>query len=157
VRTRRTRCTQCGFLGWDVTGPDETTPIGWWELHDYWRNRLSGEPEKGYSVEPDTEYSFTVGCRRGQWRFSTFVKGTDSRMRLVNAETLALDKPRQCPYYMRYEPGFGPDEHKELKRDQDTQKVVWRAALLGALIGASVAIAAQILYIAYGPQPSIMP
>jgi len=58
-----------------------------------------------------------------------------------------IRRSRQCPYYIGYQPAFGPEEHKELKREADANRNIRNAALLGAVIGASVAIIVQLLYI----------
>ena len=140
---RRARCTKCGFLGWDVTGPDGMTPIGWWECRVYWRERLPSSPERGQTVEPDTDYTVTVGCRRNQWIFTAHATSDDAMLKYLRAED--LDQRRKCPYSTRYQPGYGPEEHKELKREGDMRKTAIWSTLGGAAVGAAAAIIAGLL------------
>jgi hypothetical protein len=47
---------------------------------------------------------------------------------------------------MRYEPGFGPEEHKEIQIRAEDRKALVKATLLGAMIGAVAAVVAQLVY-----------
>jgi hypothetical protein len=63
-----------------------------------------------------------------------------------------LRKPRDCSYYIKYEPAYTPEEHKELQREQKTNRLLRNATLLGAAVGGVMgavgAIAAQLIYAA---------
>lgn len=94
--------------------------------------------EATHGYEEVDEYH--VACIRRQWLFSPVVRGD----RYI--ETEAIMQPRPCPYFIKYEPGYSPEEHKELKREARTRRVMLIASLVGAAIGAGAAVIAQVLW-----------
>ncbi len=60
---------------------------------------------------------------------------------------VGLTQPRKCSYYTGYEPGCSPEEHKELRRQAQTDRKLVIATLMGGGLGAVGAIVAQLLYV----------
>lgn len=61
----------------------------------------------------------------------------------VNVDSIR--QPRKCVYYIDYEPGFGPEEHKELKREAETRRTLLISSLYSGLVGAIIGAAAAII------------
>lgn len=57
-----------------------------------------------------------------------------------------------CRYYIKYRPGYDPQEHKKIQWDIENRSAMRKATLMGAAIGAGAAIVSQILYMSYGPK-----
>jgi len=138
-------CTNCGFLYWEFYRPTDGSPTKRVECPTYWRNRIQTKNDLGSLENHETGEGINVRCLRGQWFFAPHIKSPDLDYIDVNR----LVQPRECIFYIKYQPGFSPEEHKELIRDAETRKTVFKAALLGAVIGACAAIFAQILYIVF--------
>jgi hypothetical protein len=140
-RKKLVLCTNCGFFCWHVQHVSGEGPFRLVEISKRFRQEFQSGREKG--GEDDDEY-YNVSCIRGQWIWSPSFKGT---LDYVDAE--GLQKPRKCLFYMNYQPGFGPEEHKMLKRESDTARDMRKATLIGAVIGAVAAILAQMLYMVF--------
>ncbi len=140
-RKKQILCTGCGFLVWGFYDPFEGTRTRVIECPPYWRARIQHEKDLGELEDPHTGERIDLICTRRQWLWSPPV---DTKLGHMDVDTLV--QRRRCGYYVGYEPGFGPEEHKELKRDADTRTAVVRATLIGAGIGAAAAIVAQVLY-----------
>jgi len=136
-------CTNCGFLCWRYAPPDEVGPSSIAECPPYWRTRIQTSKDLGPSQDPETGEIVTINCIRRQWIFAPHIKS--SELDYIDVNTLT--KPRKCPYYINYQPGFRPEEHKELKREAETRITIRKATLLGAIIGSCAAIIAQLLYV----------
>ena len=52
---------------------------------------------------------------------------------------------RECKFFFDYEPGCSPAEHKELKRERETRRILLIGMLAAAVIGAAAAIVAQLI------------
>ena len=144
-REKQVLCTKCGFLGWVFYPPDDGKPVRRSECSSYWRTRIQTSKDFGSMEDPETHESVNIVCIRGQWTFAQHMKSTE--LGYIDADTLI--QPRKCAYYIGYQPGFSPEEHKELKRDAETRTALVKATLLGAAIGATAAIIAQLLYIIF--------
>ena len=129
-------CSKCGFLGWRT--PDE-------EGNDFldrktecvqtYRESFQKGVKKGDALDERNETCY-IHCMRTQWYMGYgFVTADEIR------------KPRSCLYFIRYLPGYGPDEHKELKRSSEERATLVNTSLLSAAIGAVAAIAAQLLFV----------
>ena len=148
-KRKQVLCTNCGFFCWHFSVGNGEGPTRITENPPYWRKRIQTTKDIGLSVEPETGEDVRVSCIRNQWVFAPHIKS--SRDNYVNMD--ALTQTRKCPYYIRYEPGFGPEEHKELKREAETTKTIRKTMIIGAIIGASVAIIVQLLYVLFAPSP----
>lgn len=148
-KRRQVICTNCGFLSWCFSLPDGEGPTRVIECPPYWRKRIQDSKDLGSLVSPTTGEDITIHCIRRQWFFNPSIKSTDDNYIDVNCLTVY----HKCLYYIKYDPGFGPEEHKELKSQDDTRKTVFKAALIGAIIGASAAIFTQILYLLLSKSP----
>ena len=104
---------------------------------DFQSGKMGGTEEDGEMQE-----YYQIHCLRRQWVYGPYVKAGPYYL-----DADAVRQPRQCMYFMDYQPGFGPEEHKELKREWDNRKAIRNAALIGTGIGALAAIIAQILYV----------
>ncbi|MCJ7633699.1 hypothetical protein MUP77_15075 [Candidatus Bathyarchaeota archaeon] len=142
-KRKQVLCTNCGFFCWHVQHESGEGSVRFVEIGVRFRQEFQAANPRYKSVGADNEYSeeYRVYCLRRQW----FLGQLDGRPEYVNADDIR--KSRQCPYYITYQPAFGPEEHKELKREAETNRTVRNAVLLGAVIGAGAAIVAQVLYI----------
>jgi hypothetical protein len=139
-------CSECGFLGWRTELPDGSwKPDKLSECGLHARQSLQAGEFNGEDNDYETGESYKLHCLRLQWTLLPHARS--QKMRWVDAN--AIRQPRRCAYFIKYEPGFGPDEHKELKRDDETRRAIRNATLLGAAIGASAAIIAQLLYVLF--------
>ena len=134
-------CTDCGFLGWQSSNSDDGTITGKWECNQHRRNLIKTKKELGDNVDPDTGDSINLTCSRSQWFFVTRIGNPTFNFITIDD----LISPRECSLFLKYEPGFKPEEHKELLRDYKTRVIVFKATIIGAIIGAVAAIAAQII------------
>lgn len=139
--SKKVLCSECGFLCWYVSDEsgERTTEVG--TVLKFARKEFQNGESKGRGEIWDSGEYCDLGCVRGLWHW-TYSK--NANLESVNAEELR--KLRGCSYYLRFEPGFSPEEHKELKRESDARKATRDATLLGAGIGAAAAIVAQLIY-----------
>jgi hypothetical protein len=143
-------CTNCGFLSWRFYLPEEDKPSRIAECTPYWRNRIQKEGDLGPPVDPETGEESSLCCICRQWMFFPHMQSPD--LGYIGFEELL--QSRKCPYYVVYQPGFGPEEHKELKREAETRATIRNATIIGAGIGAGAAIITQLLYyILFAPFP----
>lgn len=136
-------CTNCGFFCWLIQHESGEGPFRFEEAGARFRREFQVANPRYKGVGEANEYSevYRIYCLRRQWFFGQL----EGRPEYVNADDIR--KSRQCAYYITYQPAFGPEEHKELKREGETNRTVRNAVILGAIIGASSAIVAQLLYI----------
>jgi len=136
-------CTNCGFFCSHVQHESGEGSVRFVEIGTRFRQEFQVANPHYKATDIDLEYGeeWRVYCLRRQW----FLGQYKGRPEYVNADDIR--KSRQCPYYITYQPAFGPEEHKELKREAETNRTVRNAVLLGAVIGACSAIVAQVLYI----------
>lgn len=142
-KRKQVLCTNCGFFCWCVQHESGEGLSRFVEMGTRFRKGFQATNPLYKAVDIDSEYheEHRVYCLRRQW----FLGQYKGRPEYVNADDIR--KSRQCPYYIAYQPAFGPEEHKELKREAETNRTVRNAVLLGAVIGAGSAIVAQVLYI----------
>ena len=138
-------CTKCGFLSWSVSHvlDERGETIRHSEIGDFWRKRLSIGTDPGISEDTEAQEEYRASCLREQWVFTRNAR-QDKEIRYADLKSLAV--PRQCPYFFKYQPGFSPVEHKEIQREAETRNTTFRATIWGAIIGATAAILAQVLY-----------
>jgi hypothetical protein len=147
-KRKQVLCSNCGFLCWYIQHASGEGPYRLEEVRKRARNDFQAGTFNGTSEDQETEEDYQFHCLRRQW---VWAPGSKLRPDYVEAEDVR--KKRQCVYYIEYQPAFGPEEHKELKREAETRATILRAALLGALIGAAAAIIAQLLYAFFVPFP----
>ncbi len=142
---KKVSCANCGFLHWAISDARDEfgATIRRTELIEYWRSRLLGGGHFDGSSQ-ENEDVFTISCLRNQWIFSKSIPSSNKDVRY--ADTKALSSIRKCLYFMRYEPGFGPEEHKDIQARAQDRGALFKATLIGAIIGAIAAIAAQLIY-----------
>jgi len=143
---KKVTCTNCGFFCWDVSDiRDElSNTLRYDELHYFWRNEESLAKSRGTFDDDSLNESNRIKCLRNQWIFSVEAKD-DGKHHWANTNSIASE--RRCVYYDKYQPGFSPEEHKELQREANTTRTIRNATLWGAVIGAIAAIVAQLLYV----------
>jgi hypothetical protein len=137
-------CSQCGFFGWRVIDSIneriklEVSP----EIDQLTRDRFQRGECKGFEDDDESGETSVINCYRSQWHHSPYF--------VVNAwnllDTDTIRQLKKCHFYIKYQPGFNPSEHKEIKRDQETKRVIMVSSLLGAAIGAAAAIITQLIY-----------
>ncbi len=130
------RCADCGFLS--LLPPEEfrgkTSAMG----IDFYGDCTKFGREGATQERHKNPQRFT--CRRLQW-------STDFPKELTPSQIFNLIKQeRECLFFMLYQPGYTPDEHRELQREKTNQRTLLRASILGAVIGASAAILAQLIW-----------
>ncbi len=135
-------CSNCGFFCWSThsIGYIKGSPARIDEINSYFRNNFQqgsfdGVYEDGDRIEISEPY-----CLRNQWVWAPDIQAEPY------SDSAKMRVARYCIYYIRYQPGFHPEEHKELERDAQTRSTVFKATIIGAVIGASAAILAQLLY-----------
>lgn len=145
TKRRTVLCTNCGFLGWQHIAPDgsylsdRVHECGPKARRDFQTRIFNGQAAEDLETHVYSE----LRCSKLQWYLSTAT--TPQTELLLPPETIS--QPRQCPYFVKYQPGYSPEEHKELKRDVATRRTLLIAGLGGAAIGAAAAIIAQFLYV----------
>jgi hypothetical protein len=149
--SKKVLCSNCGFLCWDVSDYRDAvaTTIRWGEIYHFNRKKLVEGTIKAIDDDTELNESYHLSCLRKQWIWSP--GNTDTRYNFVGFGDLQAS--RKCVYYFKYVPGSGPEEHKELKRESDTTRVIRNATLWGAVVGGAMgaagAIAAQLIYAAF--------
>ena len=136
--SKKVQCSGCGFLCWYSRLIEKAR-----ELDEKNRDELrKGIARGGYNFsEGEISIEYLFSCYRKRWTFDVYGDPTYKDVNQINP-------PRECKYFFRYEPGFGPEDHKDLLRDKVARKNVRNAALMGAVIGAAAAIIAQLIYAA---------
>ena len=145
--SKKVLCSECGFLCWHVQHESGEGPIRICTVRSSDRKRFQAGEERGRNEVYDPEHAeiCDLGCLRGLWHWA-YTSNVNSES--VNSEELR--KSRDCSYYIKYEPAYTPEEHKELQRERHTNRLLRNAILLGAAVGGAMgaagAIAAQLIY-----------
>ncbi|MBN2463494.1 MAG: hypothetical protein JXB43_07845 [Dehalococcoidia bacterium] len=134
-------CTNCGFLSWEFYIPEDGTRTKIIECSSSWRNRIQTNKDLGSLEDSETGEGINIFCIRGQWVFSPTIKSQE--INYIDVERLV--QPRDCIFYIKYEPGFSPEEHKELKREAETRRTIIISSLFSGIIGAMIGAAAAII------------
>ena len=142
LKRKQVLCSNCGFLCWFIQHVSGEGPYRLQEVSKHARKDFQATTFSGMEEHPETEEDYTFHCLRRQW---VLTSGSKLRSDYENADDVR--KPRRCVYYIDYQPAFGPEEHKELKREAETRRTIFKATVSGAVIGASAAIIAQLLYL----------
>lgn len=145
-KRKQVLCTKCGFFCWHIQHASREGPSRFGEIYHRFRQgfQAANPNYRDSDIDPEYDEENRINCLRRQWFLAQHREG---RPEYVEADDIR--RLRQCPYYIGYQPAFGPEEHKELKREADANRNIRNAALLGAVIGAGVAIIAQLLYILF--------
>jgi len=146
---RKVSCINCGFLYWQIIGrfsPDISEPYRPEEISEHEREEMKASdiepPYSPYLENEETGGITRLDCLRNQWIMLPKAKRSGYYSSIEE-----VIKNRKCVYYMKYMPGFNPEEHKELQREEKTRKEIFKATLIGAIIGALAAIVAQVMYL----------
>lgn len=132
---KEVRCVDCGFLS--LMPPEEVRHAPDLKLDFYGECTKFGREAVIQRRHKNLQW-FT--CRRLQWE-------TDFPKNLTPAQiSKIIRQERQCLYFIPYQPSYTPDEHRELRREKANQRTLLRATILGAAIGASAAILAQLIW-----------
>ncbi len=145
TKRRMAVCTKCGFLGWQhISHEPPYLSEGLTECSDKERSDFRAFPLD--QLPNDSLFRLhLLGCLALQWAWPRVSRPQDFRSHSEVLET--VQQPRRCRFFIKYQAGYSPQDHKELKRDADTRRTVVKASLIGAVIGAASAIIAQFLYI----------
>jgi hypothetical protein len=143
---KKVTCINCGFLCWDVShiADEFSDSLRHDEMIEIWRNDSLDKIKSGIFEDGIHDENNKISCLRNQWTFGNPIT-EDKKYRYANMESIRT--LRKCVYYVKYQPGFNPEEHKELKREADTTRTIRNATIIGAIIGAVAAIVAQLLYV----------
>lgn len=140
--SKKVLCTECGFLGWI----DDFEKNDWAQRPVAVKN-ISIGPKQREFIQSEVLDGFTtmfkIHCYRVCW---ILVKQGEQNIDFNKLAVSTIIKSRQCPYYIRYRLGYSPAEHKEILNRRETHRAMWVSAAIGAAIGGSIAIAAQIIY-----------
>ena len=139
-KKRQVLCSSCGFFCWQTQHVSGEGPYKWEEVGQSYREGFQAGKYMGQEEDGEAEEFYHVSCLRRQWVWT----GGGSKLRPDYANADDLRKSRRCVYYVSYEPAYGPEEHKELKREAETRRTILisslSSGLIGALIGATAAI-----------------
>ncbi len=100
--------------------------------------------EKFEGISQEVEELFKISCLRNQWLFAKSIPASKD---IRYADIRSLGSKRKCLYFTKYEPGDGPEEHKEIQVREKDRRTIFKATIIGAVIGALAAIFAQIIYV----------
>ncbi len=148
---RKVSCANCGFLYWEMIGEffkDEKLDDSVQEISETEREEIK-DRDTDPSYVPYMENKETGGitrldCLRNQWVILPEAKRSGYYSSIEE-----IIQNRKCVYYMEYIPGFNSEGHKELQREEKTSKTIFKATLIGAIIGASAAIVTQVVYLIF--------
>ncbi len=104
------------------------------ECIPFWRRRIETGKAEGESDDWESHEVAAIHCSRRQWAFSKVIKSDE----LGYVELDVVRQPRQCPYYIKYRPGFGPEEHKELQREANAHNLLLKGMILASAVGAII-------------------
>ena len=148
---RNVSCTNCGFLYWERIGrfpefdEDNLEEGKTKEITERERKEIKDidiePPYTPYIENEETHGIIRLACLRHQWVMLPKAKRSGYYSSIEE-----VIQNRKCAYYMKYIPGFNPEEHKELQKDKQTRETIFKATLIGAIIGALAAILAQVVY-----------
>lgn len=142
-KRKQVLCSDCGFFCWRVQHASGEGPYRFEELGRHTRDDFQVGNFSGSGEDQDSQEYYQVHCLRRQWLWSQYIKKAPH---YVDVESIR--QPRKCVYYIHYQPAFGPEEHKELKREAETRRTMLISSLLSGLIGALIgAAAATIVYL----------
>lgn len=130
------RCIDCGFLS--LLPPEEFRgKISELRIDFYGECTKFGREAVIQDRHGNPQW---FACRRLQW-------STDFPQKLAPPEIFSIiNQERECLYFISYQPGYTPDEHRELQREKANRRTLLRASILGAAVGASAAIVAQVIW-----------
>lgn len=130
------RCVDCGFLS--LLPPEEFRHLPSNSGIDFYGECTRVGREAIIQENHTGPQLFT--CRRNQW-------STDFPVKLSLSEIFNIIKrERNCLYFISYQPGYTPDEHRQLERESANRRTILLASVLGAGVGASAAILVQIIW-----------
>ena len=146
---RKVSCTNCGFLYWGTIGrffpdEDESEQCIPKEINEWEREEINDGDYVPYLKNEETGGITRLSCLRNQWVVLPEAKSSG-----YYSSVEEITQNRKCIFYMKHIPGFNPEDHKELQREEKTRKTIFKATLIGAIIGASAAIVAQVVYLIF--------
>lgn len=141
---RQVKCSNCGFLASFVslfrlakTLQDAKLyqELGFGGFHEF------KQEGRDAIAANRTDIAFsTLCCARAVWSYDS-----DFKEKPQDVVLQFLNSKRKCPCFFTYNSGYSPTEHRELQREAKTRRLLIKAMLLAALIGAAAAIAAQLI------------
>lgn len=132
---KKVKCVDCGFLS--LIPPKEIRLVSK-EERDFYGEFTNVGREHVIQENHTSPHSLT--CRRLQW--NTYLPQKLTPSQIFNT----TKQERGCLFFISYQPGYSPNEHRELQREKDNQRTIFRASIIGAAIGASAAILAQLIW-----------
>jgi len=134
---KKVQCVNCGFLSMlppeDLRSKMATSP----KDHFYREYLEIGRQAIAKETPPLPQ---GLLCRRFLWNMEVPKGQTETQIFEI------LNRERECLFFIAYQPGYTPNEHRELQREKANQRTILRASILGAAIGASAAILAQLVW-----------
>lgn len=142
--SKKVKCCNCGFLGSHKGMPLELSPktleerkimkdLGWLDAHEVKQPQRNQMAAGNY--EDRIKSSYAVLCARHVWSEWDFGKEDDEIEKALDRE---LSSDRECRLFFAYEAGYSPTEHKELHRDDKSQRVLKKGMILASAIGAII-------------------
>jgi len=148
MRSRKVKCVDCGFLsvvlGFDLVPEYKSDVRMWYERaygHDLFGPQECSKKIRSHISQFDLSESLRMMCSRHVWDYLKEDSNTRELCELINQE-------RQCPYFFPYNPGYSPEQHLELKRGQEQRRFLLLTSLIGAAVGAGIALLANWAYTA---------
>ena len=135
---KKVLCSQCGFLCWTMVSEQGRREI---ELPAEQRRAFQVARIEGRQDYPDGKHAVILTCFRGQWHLLDAGPGGGGYL----LDSHDLREPRHCPHFFRHHPGFSPEEHKDLQREQEVRRWKRRTALM-AVAGAALGALGSFLY-----------
>ena len=120
-RPFRVTCLACGFLACEDAEVDDGTRV------------LLGTSGQSARM-PSQAYLDALGCRRSQW-IDHDLFGTP----LFDV----VNERQRCKAFLRYKPGFSPEEHMKRLSDSEQRRTQFAYTILAAFLGAVLVLAGQ--------------
>ena len=141
---KKVLCSDCGFLCWSISDlrDEYRTRIRWGEIHKFDRYALVEGTIKATEEIPELDEYYYLSCLRNQWVYYPYIK--HPKYNYVDIDNLQL--PRPCLYFTKYNPGRGPEEHKNLELIRDARRETRNVALLAAGVGGLISTIGNLLY-----------
>lgn len=140
LKGKQVLCSSCGFLAWRTYWGEQSQRLE--EFRPVFREKVKAGDFKGEIEDHERDEVSKIHCIREQWRFAPHITGG---LEGYYCDVEVVRQSRQCPYYIKYEPGFGPEEHKELKRQAETWRIMIITGLCSAVVGGFIGAAAAII------------
>jgi hypothetical protein len=146
--TRSNRCVNCGFLGLSksdvvpipkhLLSPDGLSASEYLQVTEFRHAIDEVIPLTRSNIGPTHPDLRIFRCARNIWH-PCFCDDDDPTSKELVAQ---LTHKRKCKYFFRYSPGLDPKQHLQLEQQHRTNVMLFWATIVGAVVGAVLAIIA---------------